>query len=257
MIRNLNISKERRLFLPVLFLLVFCFASAFLAEPVENLDMVAKGVSQDELRTSVQDEPPRDKSIFIRMGRTHFDPLRRLPAKRPGIKEINSYDKGSMGYYIVQFDGPVKEEWKKALTESGAEVFDYIPDYAFIIRMNAGDEQMAATLPHVRWLGIFQPSYRISQQALDMMYTKAGKALEGGVPHEDLRITIFPGEDIGRIKSEITGLRGSVTDTSTTRWKTTLKVTIPASRIGDLALIQGIKWVEPLPTWKPFSNVST
>jgi hypothetical protein len=254
---NPRISEKKRLLLPMLFLLFFCFGNAFFAEPVENLDLVAKGVFQDEQMPSIQDEPVQGKSISIRLGRTHFDPLRKLPTQKAGIREIESYDEGSMGYYIVQFDGPIKDAWKNALTESGAEVFDYIPDYAFIIRMNSGDEQVVGTLPHVRWLGIFQPTYRISQQALDKMYTKAGEPVEGEVPHEDLRITVFPGEDIGRIKSGITALGGTVTDTSTTSWKTTLKAKIPANRIGDLTLIPGIKWVEPIPTWKPFNDVST
>ncbi len=255
--RNPKISEKKRLLLPILFVLIFCFATVFFAKQVENVEQVAKGVFENKQMTPIQDEPRQDRSVLIRLGRTHFDPLRKLPGQKAGIPAIESYEEGQIGYYIVQFDSPIKDAWKKDLGNLGAEVFDYVPDYAFVIRMNSGDEQVARTLPHVRWLGIYQPSYRISQRALDAMYTKAGKAVEGKVPHEDLRITIFPGEDVGRIKSKIAALSGTITDTASTRWKTTLKVKIPANRIGDLAPISGIKWVEPIPTWKPFNNVST
>ena len=141
------------------------------------MEQVAKGVFENKQMTPIQDEPRQDRSVLIRLGRTHFDPLRKLPGQKAGIPAIESYEEGQIGYYIVQFDSPIKDAWKKDLGNLGAEVFDYVPDYAFVIRMNSGDEQVARTLPHVRWLGIYQPSYRISQRALDAMYTKAGKAV--------------------------------------------------------------------------------
>ena len=43
---------------------------------------------------------------------------------------------GSQKYYIVQFAGPIQQSWKDALSAEGAEVLDYIPDFAFKVRMN-------------------------------------------------------------------------------------------------------------------------
>ncbi|MCC6500774.1 MAG: S8 family serine peptidase [Anaerolineales bacterium] len=44
-------------------------------------------------------------------------------------------------YFIVQFAGPIQQAWKDALTAQGTEVLDYIPDFAFKVRMNAGIAQ--------------------------------------------------------------------------------------------------------------------
>jgi hypothetical protein len=41
------------------------------------------------------------------------------------------------GTYIVQFTDPVLDEWKQALVDAGAQIGDYIPDYAFLLHMGA------------------------------------------------------------------------------------------------------------------------
>ena len=43
---------------------------------------------------------------------------------------------GSQKYYVVQFAGPIQQSWKDAISAEGAEVLDYIPDFAFKVRMN-------------------------------------------------------------------------------------------------------------------------
>ncbi len=43
---------------------------------------------------------------------------------------------GSQKYYVVQLVGPIQQSWKDAMSAEGAEVLDYIPDFAFKVRMN-------------------------------------------------------------------------------------------------------------------------
>ena len=43
---------------------------------------------------------------------------------------------GSQKYFIVQFTGPIQQAWKDEVSTEGAEVIDYIPDFAFKVRMN-------------------------------------------------------------------------------------------------------------------------
>jgi len=177
--------------------------------------------------------------------------------QKAGINYIQTYEEEEVGYYIVQFDGPIENSWKKALKDTGADIFDYIPDFAFIIRMDSIKEQVVRTLPHVRWLGIYQPSYRISQNALDKMFLKEAEVAEDEIPYVLLRVTVFPGEDLDRIKSEIAALDGIIMDEVTTKWKSTLKVKVLPNRIADLPPISGIKWIESWPEWKKSNNVST
>ena len=43
---------------------------------------------------------------------------------------------GSQKYFIVQFAGPIQQAWKDEVSAEGAEVLDYLPDFAFKVRMN-------------------------------------------------------------------------------------------------------------------------
>jgi len=66
------------------------------------------------------------------------------------------------GYFIVQFKGPVEQNWKDEVTALGGEFLDYIPDFAFKVRMPLAQAQAAAQLENVNWVGVFRPSYKLS-----------------------------------------------------------------------------------------------
>ena len=255
---NSVISRKSPLLILIVLIFSFCAANSSFSQEFERKkiteDMKCYKSTQSVTTLS---EGKTGKSILIRLGRTHFDPLQKLPAQKAGINSIQAFGEGETGYYIIQFDGPIMNSWKMALENTGAEIFDYVPDFAFIIRSASTKEQSVRALPHVRWLGIYQPSYRISQGALDKTFVQGQALEEDEGAWELLRITIFPGEDLDRIKSEIDALGGMIIDEVTTKWKTTLKVKAPSTSIANLPAISGVKWIEPVPVWKLFNNVSS
>ncbi len=88
------------------------------------------------------------------------------PDLPPGLT-ISGYAQGVRGYYLVQFNGPVQQAWKDALTAEGAELLDYIPDFAFKVRMNPAQAARVDDLGSVAWVGLFQPAYKLST-AIDL-----------------------------------------------------------------------------------------
>src|SRR4030042_2120087 len=36
-------------------------------------------------------------------------------------------------YQVIQFEGPVKPEWKEALVGLNVRIFDYLPNYGFVV----------------------------------------------------------------------------------------------------------------------------
>ena len=199
------------------------------------------------------------KSILIRLGRTHFDPLRAIPVRESAISKVEAHTKAQKAYYIVQFDGPVLSSWKKTLENVGVELLDYVPDFAFIARMDSTKEDAVRALPHVRWVGIYQPSYRISQNAVDKIFVKTDKPsaptkVDTGTV--TLRVIVFPGENLERIRTAILNAGGHIVDEVSTEWKTTLKVEIHRDKIADLPPINGIKWIETWPQWRLHNNKS-
>lgn len=80
----------------------------------------------------------------------------------PDNLQITGYGPGRSGYYIIQFSGPVQEAWKSQIEAAGGVIVDYIPDYAFKVRLNAAQLQQVSKISNVVWTGIFQPAYKIS-----------------------------------------------------------------------------------------------
>jgi len=101
-------------------------------------------------------------------------------------------------YYIVQFIGPVKSEWVQHLASSGAIVHDYIHNFAFVAKMDSSTRRMIEGFPEVRWVGLYQPAYKISTK-LDNRY--------GILPIE---IFVFEGEDVYLTSKQVESLGGKV-----------------------------------------------
>ncbi len=88
-----------------------------------------------------------------------------------GIDDIGDGFSGDIGIFLVQFQGPVQQSWKDDLELLGAEILDYVPMFAFKVRMSLEKAQAAASLQNVNWVGLFLPSYKLSP---DLVYGEIG-----------------------------------------------------------------------------------
>ena len=70
------------------------------------------------------------------------------------------------------------------LEQLGADIVEYVPDFALVARMDDDEEARDRGLTVVRWVGDYLPGYKISPD-LD-------RASKGG---EDVLIQLFGGED--------------------------------------------------------------
>ena len=114
--------------------------------------------------TAASAPPPQgaggDGSL-IRLQFATFDPLVDEP-ELPQSLRLTGYADGESGPYVVQFQGPVQTEWKDALREAGVQIDSYVPDYAFIVRMDEETRDQLQSLSFVRWVGMYQPAYKVS-----------------------------------------------------------------------------------------------
>jgi hypothetical protein len=99
---------------------------------------------------------------LIRLQSATFAPLAGEPAL-PGGLRVERYQNGVRGYYLVQFKGPIQEEWKQAMEGLGGELLDYVPDFAFIVRMDEPTRYQMQRLPFVHWVGLYHPAYKLHQ----------------------------------------------------------------------------------------------
>ena len=181
---------------------------------------------------AIEKSASQTPSLFIRLKTATFDPLRVVPKLQPDL-EIASYPAGESGYFIVQFSGPVVAEWKEKVEELGGALFWYIPDYAFLVKMDPSIITKIQSLPFVRWVGIYQPAYKINPDLL------------GRGSAETVTIDILTsGIDPNPVVSEVSTLGGEVLDTSGGM----IKAQVRASDISRLAAMNDVVWVEP---WYP------
>lgn len=140
---------------------------------------------------------------------------------------IQDYAAGQVGAYLVQFRGPVQEAWKAEVSAQGGVVLDYIPDFAFKVRMTPAQAQSVAKLANVAWVGVFQPGYKISP-TLD----RSGLRL--------YRVQIEAGADLAALAAAVDSFRVSVVDRS----GNIAIVVADSAQVDALAQLVDVAWIE-------------
>ncbi len=73
---------------------------------------------------------------------------------------------GGLQLWMVQFVGPIKEEWLLGLKKAGVELVSYMPNNAYVIWADGTQitrlEQQLATDKALQWTGAYHPAYRLA-----------------------------------------------------------------------------------------------
>lgn len=88
-----------------------------------------------------------------------FDPLRDAQPSFP--TELMAAPDASGGLYVVQFAGPMRDEWLSGLAALGARPVRYVAQNGYLVWMNPTQAATAAQAPYVRWSGYLEPGYRL------------------------------------------------------------------------------------------------
>ncbi|MEW5937544.1 MAG: S8 family serine peptidase, partial [Candidatus Thermoplasmatota archaeon] len=134
------------------------------------------------------------------------------------------------GLYIVQFIGPVKQEWLSAIESAGAEIYSYLPNYAYIVRMSPNTNAGVSALDFVQWIGIYQPGYKIDPQ------------VTGG----KITVMVWNGPTAGNT-IEALGSSATVIQTGYDSGFDQYHLTVlaDANVIDDIARLPDVIWIEP------------
>lgn len=70
------------------------------------------------------------------------------------------------GLYLLQFVAPPREEWREELVAAGVELVQYVPMNAYVVAAEPERvgrlQSLAAASPHVRYLGVLEPGFRMT-----------------------------------------------------------------------------------------------
>ena len=102
---------------------------------------------------------PTNSTVLLNMRSGPFDPLAGEPPIPADMRRALAANKP--GLRLIQFPGPIRDEWYAAIEKAGLEVVTYIPDYAYLVW---GDEvavgRLADAVP-LRWAGLYHPYYAL------------------------------------------------------------------------------------------------
>ena len=162
----------------------------------------------------------------IRLKAATFDPTLGEPALAARLRHraLGAQERGT---YIVQFVGPIQDAWKAGVAATGGELLDYVPEYAFKVRMRPAQALAVRRLPSVRWVGLFHPAYKLSPRL-----TRAGER-----PYV---LRLEPGSNGASTEAAIRalGVRGLKRDGQT------LVVVAAAEQLEALAAVGDVAWIE-------------
>lgn len=92
----------------------------------------------------------------------HFDPL----AGQPPVPERLSADQ-AIGLYIVQCMTPPITAFAEQIEDLGGIVRHYVAQYAYLVEATPAAREQIAALPYVRWVGAYEPAYRLEEFMLE------------------------------------------------------------------------------------------
>jgi hypothetical protein len=166
-----------------------------------------------------------------------FDPLEKSPVLPQGLSASDS--SGKYSYCLVQFPGPIRPEWRRAVERRGVELLWYVPRYAFVARVPTAAAKTIADLPEVRWLGPNQPAYKLCP------------GLEKAEGRQTLIVVFHHQENEQDLLSDLYALGASNVLTEFNAWNKSVKLDVDAEQIPAIARLNGVYWIEPYSEMTP------
>lgn len=244
-------------------LCMLCAATAF--SLTANAAMVASGnegliaVNGSSITLRLWDEPDEngERATFyeiIKDGRSlrtakasyelglrygHFDPLKEVPAVDPLLAaDENDH------LFIVQFVTQPLFEFEQQITTLGGAVRHYVAQFAYLVEMNQTTYEKVAQLPYVRWIGPYQPAYRLEEQILANL---AKSGLDFPATRYNIQVHTIPQKAI--LADRILTIGGFVNNADA--GKVLVEATLTPEK-----LVQVVHWDEVLfvDTWGPYES---
>ena len=177
-------------------------------------------------------------------GRRHAHPAYREPERLGPGKH----------HYLVQFVGPIKDAWLKALKEIGAEPRRPYENFVYVVRASAGLLPGIAALPFVRWVGHLPHRARLAP------VKKAGELPRTRKLRDRYTVQFFGPEDRKAALAAIRKLGFKVLNPATKGNVLIVEATGPASaharKLERLAAVHGVRAIRERSLKRPSNDVA-
>lgn len=180
-----------------------------------------------------------DDTGVIQVKNAAFDPLQSLPVIPDALRLPEDV---VPRYQLVQFTGPITEAHKASLRKAGFEPLIYVSHFTFICRtMDSGAAETAKSIPEIRWVGPFEPAYRIDPLIGQTPMVDPERLQDD---HLTLIVTLFEGESLSELKADLSYLTDEILDVVDTPYRKSLHIRLLPELIPELAQIESIYRIE-------------
>ncbi|MBV6457299.1 MAG: hypothetical protein HONBIEJF_00407 [Fimbriimonadaceae bacterium] len=121
-----------------------------------------------------------------------FDPLKNLP-RIAQLRTSQMENLSGPQTYLVQFDRSLNEADRAAVEAVGGELLTYIPEHTWIVRAGAADYKAIKNLEFVRWVGLYEAPYKVSNEIGVRRFKNLDRALEQASGRYELVISVLDG----------------------------------------------------------------
>lgn len=151
--------------------------------------------------------------------------------------------------WLVQFVGPIRDEWLKSLAEIGLETVIYMPNNAYVVwGSRASLAQLSALVerdPTFQWSGAYHPAYRLSPQL-------EAAANSGSSEMVDVSVQFYRTDQTTQSIAALLAISGRAYQSpSQVLGFTNISLQVPANRLIELANAPDVfniePWVAPMP----------
>jgi hypothetical protein len=183
----------------------------------------------------------QEKKIRLRNEMLTTPPAPQAKARRP--------DPGSearvSGLYLIQVTGPMQPEWRAQLETAGARLVRYVPDDAFVARLNRVGLGELTAFPFVHWVGPYRPEHKVHD------------SLKGRRDDEpaSVRLLIAPNSPGAEIAATRRNFR-AIERESPTRFGLILEGAVTRQQLARLSESDAVLWIEPARPMKLFDEIA-
>ncbi len=189
----------------------------------------ATTIHKHGIPTTCEVLPDNDATIISFSNGIVFDTRDGEP-NLPNNLRISGYQ--DVGYYMIQFKGPIYDSWIEELKMEGIEIVCYIPKYTVLVHASREEIVYTETKPFVNWVGLFQPAYKLQSELMNAQ----------GM--ERVTIQLFPGENTTDIATRIREMGFDIVEIIDHHLCKTIDAVIDLEQVSDIAHFSGVLWIQ-------------
>ncbi len=190
---------------------------------------------------SVQRSTATDYRLKLRYA--EFDPLAGVPAVPAELANAASR------IHIVQFVTQPLDIYREQLALLGAKIHRFLPRHAYIVEMEPQVRDAVAALPFVRWVGVYEPAYRLDDALL------AGLTADNVLPPARYNIQVFErGIKQQQVVGAFLSALGGTTDQVIPEGFV-MQATLDGAQLLEVARLDQVMFIDPWGAPEPDMNL--